>query len=163
MRRGGRRPSERGDEGMTSINRLLALVAAALLAVTLPVRADTAPCTGTSADGGDWATHSQNLAATNGQAAETTIGAANVATMKLAWTAPDNGYFSQPIVAGNCAYVTPFGSSGTVEALDIHTGQIVWSVAAPLAGQTFAATFADGALYMNFPNSGHPKAVALDA
>jgi len=148
---------------MKAPKRLLVLMTLALWTVPVPSRADIAPCTGAPADGGDWATHSQNVAATNLQDNETAITAANVATMQLAWTVAANGYFSQPIVAGNCMYLTPFNATGTVEALDIHTGEIVWSVPAPLPGQTFAATVAGSTLYMNFPNTAQPKAAALDA
>lgn len=141
---------------------IIALLAAAAL-FPAGARADTHPCTVARTGGGDWPTLNGNLPSTNVQSADTTLTKSTVGSLTPAWRAQVDGYYSQPIVSGNCVYLTPFGSSGVVTALDIATGSVVWSVPAPLAGQTFAATVVDGTLFMNFPDGGNPKAVALDA
>jgi outer membrane protein assembly factor BamB len=130
----------------------------------------------------DWATYGNNAQRT-GESSDTTITAANVGGLRVAWAHQGlPGEFnleSQPIVATNVSaggtvhdllYVG--GGSGTVYAFDARSGASVWSVSLPAGSYTcnggagtfgvqgtFALDRTNGALYV--PDGVH-KIHALD-
>jgi len=100
-------------------------VATVLLASAVPaLAAPAAGCATRAAPGGEWTSYGGDLAQTNTQRAERTLGAANVAELAVAWTVAANAGQSVPVVAGGCAYVV---GGGTLTALDVATGRTVWS------------------------------------
>lgn len=161
--------------------RRVSLVVAAALAIAMaapsgPALADK-PCTGgTPASGGEWARYGRDLAGTRNQPDETQISTDSVANLAFAWRSPAsvvNAGNSTAVVAGNCVYVAGT-STGTITALDIGTGALVWRAPSapsyPGKTSTFAVAVQDGRVYANVSEGdgsqlpeAAPVAVALDA
>jgi polyvinyl alcohol dehydrogenase (cytochrome) len=135
------------------------------LAPLVHAETTTGPCSQPMA-GGDWAKFGgPDGMGDNRQDAETTFTKDNVADLTESWRSATgsllSAYFSEPIIAGGCAFAT-VGSS--VEAHDLATGNLVWATHpedVDVAG-AYAPTVADGRVHLNVPNGGHPFAAAFD-
>jgi polyvinyl alcohol dehydrogenase (cytochrome) len=94
------------------------------------------------------------------QRGEHTIGPANVSGLKRAWITGDTGYQSPPpIVSGGCVFIN---TDGHIDALDLHTGKLVWQSSGADTSGTFAVTVANGRVHVGLNNGGRPKAAAFD-
>jgi outer membrane protein assembly factor BamB len=93
---------------------------------------------------GDWPQLGGSAERSNYNATESTIGLANVAKLKIDWTASVPGVFSMPVTGGGLVYVN---SSSGVFALSERTGARVWTGASqsPLSG---SPAFANGRVYV---------------
>ena len=121
--------------------------------------------------GGDWPTMGGNDHQSNFQAAEHKINAANVGSMKLAWTSAMPPGQSTPSIAGSCVY---FANDGYIDALEVTTGKLVWQSTKQLqysgdpnfpgnAYVTQGVTVRDGLVEADADNKNKPIAVAYDA
>lgn len=146
---------------MTRHQRCVLLAAVAALAVfPLTAHGLDAPCTA-AGDGGDWATYGADLQASHHQVAEHDVRPDTVGSLQQMWTLAGTGYASTPIESGGCLFIT---TQGTVKALDLATGAVVWQSQAndPFVGGAYAVAVADGRVHVAYPNSGAPMAAALD-
>lgn len=114
---------------------LCASALAAILGVPGPGSAVTecAPTTATGGGpwpGGEWRSYGGDQSNTRNQAAETTIGTAQVTTLAPVWTfttpgaGADGDVTGTPVVADGCVYVGT--TTGWVFALNADTGAVVW-------------------------------------
>lgn len=160
--------------GILGVAATLALL---LIVPPLPTTAQDDPCTADGGPGGDWPMYGHDLAGTRHQTAEgQTIDATNVGNLDLVWTtggAVGSGQ-STAVVAGRCVYIAE-DSNGTLTALELETGAMVWQVqpvapSYPEKIQTAAVAVVDGVVYANASEAdgsraagAAPVAVARDA
>jgi len=168
--------------GRTRIRARLALTAVTGLALTVSGLAVGAPptsaapaCASVDPGGGSWPSYGHDLSNSRTQDQESSIGAANVASLKAHWsfsTAAGGGGTVQttPAVADGCVF---FGtSSGRMLALNADTGAVVWSVQlvspstpAGLGGLLVGAPAVDSAAHrviVAVDQTGGPFVVSLD-
>lgn len=157
---------------MTARSTALALVAGAALTLA-PAGASAAETCAGPAPGGDWPMYGGALESHRSQAAETTIGPANVASLTLAWKVamPDGGKIqSVPTEADGCVFTGT--DIGGVVAINAATGKIVWqrklsddgSGSSPFvgAGLIGAPAIANGLVYVGVTTSDATEEIALD-
>src|SRR3954452_1070792 len=136
------------------------LVAGCLVPAGVAHGAKTAPACSADMAGGDWATYGQALVGQQGEGGRTTIGADNVSALQEAWRGPDQVVQSAPpIVANGCVFLN---TDSTIEALDLHTGALVWKATGINTVGTFAPTVVDGRVHIALDSDGQPRAAALD-
>ena len=104
--------------------RLLALGAAAALALALmPAAALAAPAPPVATVASDWPQFHNDLAHSGYNAAETTISAANVADLGVAWTGATGAQvWSSPVVADGVVYVGSYDHKLYAYAVDCNSG-----------------------------------------
>src|SRR3954463_12559449 len=138
------------------------LLAATLLVVTVPPVASQAAarhCTKPMA-GGDWPMYGRDLAGTQRQDSERTIGSRNVGTLVPTWKTGDTGYSSPPpIVSGGCVFIN---TGGHIEAFNLRTREPVWRATGADTSHTFAGTVVNGRVHVGLYNGGRPRAAAFD-
>ena len=171
--------SGEGRSGKVFLSAVAALI---LVAVLLPVGAVQAKktCRANGGPGGDWPYYGRDISSTREQTAEKTIGKDNVGNLEPVWTfyTGEKGRFAtNTVVSGTCLYFSdePSFSVGTVYAVDINSGKLVWKEDAdPKSersgpwGTTSSVVVADGRVHVN-QNTSKGKdgkaglAVAFDA
>lgn len=132
------------------------------LALIEPVAHAVEGCAPAEHAGGEWRTFGPDLGNTRSQAAETTIGPLEAATLAPAFTVEvPGGTTGTPVIADGCLYVG--GGEGTVVAANADTGAPVWQAEAPEDG-SINSTLAvvDGTVYAFVSRAGSPYAFALD-
>ena len=112
---------------------LCILAALVLITVLLPTAAVQAKktCRANGGPGGDWPYYGRDVSSTHNQTAEKTINKDNVGELEPVWTyyTGERGrYATTTVVSGTCLYFSDEASfsTGTVYAVDINTGELVW-------------------------------------
>jgi polyvinyl alcohol dehydrogenase (cytochrome) len=148
------------------VRRLATALALATVALSVPaVAAETRGCATRPGPGGEWSGYGGDVAQRNNQAAERTIGAANVAGLTQVWTAAVDSGQSTPVVAGGCVYVI---GSGMLTALDVATGRTVWTNQVVPSGDCGsycpgAPEVVHGRVHVGYSDKGNLSARAFDA
>jgi polyvinyl alcohol dehydrogenase (cytochrome) len=128
-------------------------------AVAATAGREVRPCSAES-PGGDWSTYGEDLHGTQRQEQEHTLGADNVGTLSQVWKTADTGYQSPPpIVADGCVFIN---TGGHIVALDLATGEPVWTSQGADTSGTFAVTVVGGRVHVGLNNGGKPQAAAFD-
>lgn len=160
-----------------SVPLVVCSVLVASLLMSGPVTADEI-CGSSAVTGGEWSVYGQNLSGTREQPSETMIGADDVDELEVQWAvaalAPEQ-MRGTATVAGGCVYTASWGpgpglgssATGTIYAIDAHTGDVVWEKHVVDGPTTvpgiFAPTVVDGVLYAVVSQTPVPYVLALDA
>ncbi len=155
--RGAQGP-RRGRVDAMSARRLIVASVAATALLASATAAQAATCAAPDVAGGEWPFYSGTLDGHREQLAETTISAANVSELGVAWqrATPDGGTIhSTPVVADGCVFTGT--DLGNVYALNADSGEVVWTrdLADGAGSSTFAGAgivgspaVADGLVYV---------------
>lgn len=156
--------------------RTVAVLGAGLVAGVLGVVPGAAPvaqaagCAPAEHPGGDWPSYGHDLSNTRYQAAETTIGPLEAATLEPVWTlrtseatgdANASDITGTPVVAGGCVYVGT--NNGWVIAANADTGEPVWARQVPKGGGiNSSVTVLDGVAYAAVSHTTPPADCTVD-